>query len=344
MALTTPIITNLIQPFPATQSYDVTFNVVGGDQVVSNELEIQKTLDNLQVYLLKIDSFQFKHTIPQNTLVNGIEYKARLRTYNVSGQYSNWSNWVVFYCHSNPQITIPTIVDGKVNNQTVLFTGTYTQAENDLLQSYRFLLYNNLSNLIQSYEEKFDGLLQQEITSLENNENYYIELKTISVHGMEGTSGKIPFLAQYIAPQLTSAITLENLSDEASIKVTATIIQIIGQIGSGLISYENNELVNLKNGMIYFQDGFSLSGNFTLKLWLKNITENTIFLKLVSGLGILELKFEENRIHLYKYANNDVFKYHIWTNETISPLSTDIVYIGLQQIDNYCNIYTQIVV
>jgi hypothetical protein len=338
MALTTPRIISPIIPFSASQSYTFKFSVISGDQVYSNELEIQKNSDYTQVYLLKIDSFKFEHTINAGVLTNGVEYRCRIRTYNANGQYSNWSDWVVFKCLSTPIVQITNIIDGKINNQTYTFTGSYSQAEGELLQSYKFLLYNGQGVLLSVSPELFDGLLQYEFTGLQNGVTYKIELKVITVNQVEATTGLVSFIPNYIQPRLATVITLKNIKDQASVEVSANIIQIIGY-GSNF-TYENNEWANVKNGMVYFQDGFNINKDFTLKIWLKNITENEIFLRLLGKYGEIRLIYYQNKIRAYKIVNN--FTSYFVSNEITISAVDNVVFIFMQQINDLINLQAEI--
>lgn len=277
-----------------------------------------------------------------NTLTNTTEYKARIRTYASNGiTYSQWSDWIVFWCFENPIVTITNIIDGTINNQTYTFTGSYTHSDN--LQSYRYLLYDNNQTLIQSYSEIFDLLLEQEVAGLENGIKYYIELKTISIHEMSGTSGLIEFIPNYIQPRLSTVLSLENLSNQAAIKVTANVIQIIFEILEGIISYIDNDLVDLTNATIYAQEGFDISNNFTLKIWCKSLPVDESFLILYGEQGNIELKYYNSKIHLIKNINTSSVQYHIASNE-INPLDTDLIAIVVQYINNLFDIKCDIIV
>jgi len=343
LALTKPIIP-LILPFPATVNYTLLYNSVGGSQVVYNEIEIQKNSDNTQIFLEKIQSFVYEHLIPANGLVNNTEYKVRIRTYDVTNSTpSSWSDWVVFFCFSTPIVTIDNIIDGVINNQTFTFEGTCTTQ--DPLNSYRYLLYDEHQTLIQTFDESFDGLLKQEITGLDNNETKYLELKVITDNNMEGSSGLIEFTPVYIQPRLASAINLENYLEQGSIKITANIIQIIGH-NTGSISYENDELVVIPSGStVYFDtaNGFSLGKDFTLDIWCKGLTEDLVFLKLMSDYGYIELIYYENKIHAFKHLYNNGIIPHYASNE-LEFISTDNIYIHIEQINDALSLQIGIVV
>jgi len=336
LALTKPILTSPIIPFPATENHIIKFSS-SGSQVVYNEIEIYTSITSppdIPIFSEKIQSFVFEHLIPLNTLTNNTEYKVRIRTYDVTNiTYSSWSDWVVFFCFSIPVVTIDNIIDETINNQTFTFNGSCTTQ--DPLNSYKYLLYDENQTLIQAFSELFDGLLEQEITGLDNGEKKYLELKVITDNNMEGTSGLIEFTPIYIQPRLASAINLENYLEQGSIKITANIIQIIGH-NIGSISYENDEWVVIPNGStVYFDmtNGFSLSKDFTLDIWCKGLTEDLVFLKLMSDYGYIDFIYYENKIHCFKHLYNNGIIPHYASN-ILEFILTDNIYIHIEQIND----------
>jgi hypothetical protein len=349
MALQKPVIKNIVY-LDATKDYIIEFNSISGDQVVSNEIEIYNNLTSTLVYTLKIDSFEFFHTIPLNTLTNNIEYKIRLRTYNISAQYSEWSSYDVFWCLLPATVTVTNIVNGKVNNETYTFTGSYVNSNsNDSLQSYKYFLYNIENNIVGFSSEIFDGLLLYEFSNLRNSEIYKVEIKTISTLGMENTSGLIQFIPDYIAPKLNSILTVENIYNEGSVKLTANIISVLGVIVSGSISYENNDWVNLLSGVIKFEEGFRFDSDFTMKIWCKSLVDNQVFLELFSPIGKIEIKRVGNRIEGFKYVTDSVGNklgtiFSRFASNQLDFLSTDTLFIWVQHIDNLLDIRLEKVV
>ena len=346
MALITPSI-SLVKPFSSTQSQTFKFSVSSAsDQVVRNNLVIENNTTNVEVYNQSVESFQLQHILPINTLTNGQEFRAHIKTGNISNEWSNFSDWIYFYVLSSPTITIDSVVDGKVNNSTINFSSTYTQLESELLQSYKYLLYDSNQNLIQTYSEQFsDGStpLTQEITGLENNVLYHIEVKTISIHGQEGSSDLIPFRPFFIAPRLLTTLNVENLQSQGAIKLSCQLIQEIGKVDSGTIQYVDNDWIDLTLGQISFQEGFSLGSDFVLKLWCKNIPDDKVFLRLVSEYGRLELIKYNNLIHAFKYLTNSTIYSHFSSNSLV--VGTDVEFmIYLQSLNNALEIAQQLVV
>lgn len=331
MTLTTPQVFSF-KPFPSTEEYIFYFHVVSGNQVVKNQLQIQKTLDNTTVYNNTQETFQFSQTVAGSTLTNNTEYRYRFRTYDISNNVSQWSAWTVFLCLAKPIVTIDNIIDGKVNNQTFIFRGSYYQENGELLQSYRYYLYNEDGTPIAYSPEMFDGLLEYEFGGLQNNKIYNVELKVITVNQIEESSGLTQFTAEYIQPRLSTVVGLENLEDNAGISVNANIIQIIGK-GENY-SFIDNEKADVTNGRVWFDEGFSIERNFTLKIWLENIIKNKPFLKLYSNHGYIELSYYGERIHAFKYMYDGGLVSHFASNNEIGMVSSDKVYIFMQQIND----------
>lgn len=330
--LTTPIL-NEIKTFSAIESYEFTFNVIGGSQVVANNLVIEKIDNNIEVYNQTKEAFNFRHELPANTLTNGVNYRAKIRTKDISGNFSNFSVSLLFWCYSKPSLYITTINyddQNRVYNQTVIFETIYSQSENELLQSYRYLLYDENKNLLSSFPEHYsDGndMLTQEIAGLENGRLYYIEVITLSPNGNAGTTGLVHFRPFYIAPKLTVTVTPENLPEQGAIKISANIIQIIlklydnngNQINPMDVEYVSDDYIDMNRidyAKLVADEGFNiLQNNFLLQLWCKDLPENKVFLTLYSPQGKLEMFKLNNRIRVYKYIDRLDFQGYFVSNE-----------------------------
>jgi hypothetical protein len=357
--LTRPILSSL-QVIDATLLNLIKYAVIGGEQVFGYHVQIYNNSNNTLVYENKVFSFIFQININPNVLTNGIEYKLKIRTFNgtVLGDFSNiesncseFSDDLILKCYTTPTITITNLLqdtsgNNMIKNQTFTFSGTYSQVQGVSLKSFRYLLYDKNKILKQSFNEKFQltGDLQQEITGFENNETYYIELLTINQYNVEASSGLIEFYAQYIQPRIRQILSAENDYDNASINVQAKIVRVLFE-GENY-TFENDDWINLKNGHIHIkQDGsFNVDRDFTLKIWLKDITENVDFLTILGGQGKIRLELRENRIHGYKeYDDMDIYS-HYATNLIDSYNSETVFFIFLQQINGMLNLRHEIVI
>ena len=319
--LTTPIL-NDIKTFDAVNGYTFTFDVRGGSQVIGNNLVIERISDNVEVYNQTQETFNFRHNLPAYILANGVNYRAKIRTKNINNNWSSFSNALLFWCYSKPDLYITTIDydnQNRVYNQTVVFGTTYFQAQGEILQSYRYLLYNENKDLLNSFPEQFaDGSLPltQEVAGLENGKLYYLEVITISPSGNTGTTGLINFKPFYITPKFTVTLTPETIPEQGAIKVSANIVQIIlklyddngNQINPMDIEYIDDDWLDMNRvdyDKLIADEGFDiLYGNFILQLWCKNLSENEVFLTLYAPQGRIEMFKLNDRIRVYKYIDN----------------------------------------
>ncbi len=322
-----------ILPFPATENHTIYFDVSGiSQQIFYNELEIKLSSDTSQVvYLQRVQEFRYQHTIPTNTLTNGNQYVAVTRIYDSTNALIGESTPIFFYCLSTPILTIPTIVNGEVGNQTVSFQGVYTQVEGELLQSYKFILYDDNQNKISESPEIYSDAIQYEFSELENRVKYFIELITITVNELATTTGLVEFTPRYVAPRFNSSIELQNLYDEASILVKCNIIRIVGIPDIEPVSYID-DMTDLTNNGVWFNDGFNLSGNWTIQMWVKDIVDNSTFFKMIAKDGShIKLEYKQNKINLYKMMNEEYMLQKVIGNVEIDTAST-LVYICIKHI------------
>lgn len=342
--LTKPILPVDIIALDKSNKQSFPFFISGGDQVVKNEMEIQKQSNSIEVYKQTQETFKFVHTVPANTLTNGTLYQYRIRTYNINNQTSSWSKWQLFYCYSTPSITMD--ISKIVNNSSVLITGTYTQSENEELQSYQYSLYNENDVLIAASTVKYDELLKHQFSGLTDNNKYKVELKVTTKHKMITTTGKQAFTVEYLKPQIPTVLLLENLKSQGKIKATVNIINIEGSSNDTPV-YKNNTYIDLTSNdhKVWFDEGFNLSGDFTLKVWCKGLINNTDFLVLYGDKDTEEtpyritLNYLNNKIHVYEKVQS--IDYYIYSEE-INLTEEDIVYIYLNRINNLLTIHGEV--
>ncbi|NFV19167.1 hypothetical protein FDF96_04640 [Clostridium botulinum] len=314
--LTKPLLLQNNIIFDATKDYKFKFNVIGGDQVFKNELKIQDVETNNTVYQKIIESFQLQHLIYKNKLKNKVEYKAQIRTYNINGDKSDWSDYCIIRCFFTPTVSITNLekdTGGRViiRNQTYDFKGEIL-TDGDVLQSYKFFLYDRDQILIDKSPNIFDKKLEYQFTGLDNETKYYIELKVLTQNNVEATTGLVEFTPVYIKPRTKSAIDLINDYENAQIKIETNVIQILFRILDGTISYEDSEWINLNKGSIIAEDrdGFDVKGNWSLKMYVKDLKDDKPFVTLYDeNDGYIEFVMYNDRIHIWK--TQDGIFYHV---------------------------------
>ena len=209
----------------------------------------------------KIESFATHTTI--QSLTKGVEYKYQVTVWDVENN-SITSDWAVFTCRSTPTASI-TLGD-KVLSPTYLFQGYYSQAQGIPIRSFTFVLYEN-NRVVATSGEVFAANIQHEFSGLNNNKTYEIELQVISQDNLRYITPRKEFRVEFLVPETLLEVKVENNPANASVKITWIPVQITG-MPKGNVFFVNDK-VNLLDGSVTFDENFSVTGDFTLRLWLE---------------------------------------------------------------------------
>lgn len=323
--LTTPYIVNLpLGAYDKKNEIKIYFQAtqVGNDLVVANEVVVEDEVTRTQVYSNKINNFSFEHTIPANIFENGKEYRVKIRTYNFIGECSDWSNWETFHCFTKPTFIINNVSNFiEMNNFT--FQGLYLQLEDEPLESFNFVLYDEYGYPIKVSDVRFNlNEMSFEVIGLMDEKNYSIEMKGETLHGMKITTGKIPFRVDVIKPATSLAMNVENVASEGHVKISSNILEVYGDSTNGNVSYYNDDYVDLRadGAMVEFENGFTLGNNFTLRLWGRNVSNGGVFLQLYdrdsgTAMGrLIEVSYFYGRFQVRKRMRN-LSPYYIYSDE-----------------------------
>lgn len=336
----TPIITQFT-PINATESNNIKFTYTGQNQIVKNNMVVE-TLTGVEIYNQIQNTFNLWHSLPINTIVNGNTYRVKIRTADINNVWSNFSDFVIFYALALPTISILSIdVSGHVYNQTIIFQTSYSHPNSELLQSYRYYLYDSNKNLKMAFPEVYsDGktLLTQEITGLNNGEKYFLEVKIVTVKGQVSTTGKIDFIPSYTTPKMASGLFVENVKEQGSVKISTSAKQIMFKVldntGNEILKedivYINNTKIDMNKQeyeKLISSDGFYIEKNdFILQVWLENIVDDEILFKIFSPNGWFEIIYYNNCFHCFKrYYDNNLVSHFISNNITLIGQTTLLV-------------------
>lgn len=276
--LTQPII-NPIAAFDATQNHVVTFLAIGGAQVVGNRIVISDNQTGETIYDNRVITMQLAHTIPANTLTNGGYYNVVIYTIDSANNFSQASVPVPFYCYSQPTLTINNIpASSTIENGTYTFQGSYAQQENEILNSYQFILYDsNKTVLSQSdviYYSSNDSL-SYTFVGMSNDTSYYIELKGQTVNSTEITTGLLYFTVRYSQPASFAIVDLVNDCENGFIQISSNIVAIDGKSNPEPPIYIDNKEVDLRepDSWVRWDEGFNIKDDFTMRIWGKDFND-----------------------------------------------------------------------
>lgn len=247
--LTQPII-NPIAAFDATLSQEITFLVIGGAQVLGNRIVISDNQTGDIVYDNKVTTMKLAHVIPANTLTNGGYYNVVIYTLGSLDSVSSPSVPVPFYCYSQPVLTINNIpATETIENGTYTFQGNYLQQENEVLDSYQFILYDSNKNILSKSDVIYyqtNNSLSYTFVGMSNDTSYYIELKGQTVNSTLITTGLLYFTVRYSQPASFAIVDLVNDCANGYIQISSNIVAIDGKAEPAPPVYIDNKEVDLR--------------------------------------------------------------------------------------------------
>lgn len=347
MALTRPILYSTVA-FDANQEHIFNFNVIGGDQVVRNQLTIIRQYDNEIVYQSSQEGFVYNHVLTANSLINGEYYLAYIQTYNYLNQISSNSNSIQFYCYTTPTFNFQNIpLSGIINSQSYDFEVYYYQNEFESLNSYIFNLYNSQGNLIATSGTLYSQNLSNELVisykfdGFANNTNYYVRATGITAEGTQISTNLNLFYVQYTTPPEYSIIELNNNCENGYITIKSNLVEIDGQSYPAPPIYtDNNTSIDLTNSEDYVSwgYGYKINGDFLASLWGHDFNDNTTIITMKdaaeeNSLIVNYKKYDNNLYYAELFVNNGNVYYYIYSN-MINILNGDNIQVVFKRIGN----------
>lgn len=308
MALTRPTLLNQVA-FDATQSQTFVFTVTGtSSQVVANQLIIRNQETNDIVYQEKQETFKYEHIVNADELTNGVYYNATLTVFDAEGNESPSSIPIQFWCYSTPVLTFTNLpMNNIISNTSFNFQFSYTQAENEALNSYVVNLFNASQVQIST-----SGILYADngtppytgnytFTGFENNSTYYIQVNGLTVEGTSISTVLQQFSVQYTRPDIFTLMQLNNNCDEGYITIASNIVSIEGESNPSPPTYIDDKEVDLteEGSWVQWNDGFSITGNMLTRLWFRKPNNYSTIMQMSNTDGqIITLNF------MLGYENN----------------------------------------
>ena len=353
MALTRPTL-NSTAAFDATKQHTFTFNVIGGTQVVANQLVIRNNITNEIVYTEKQETYKYEHIVNAGELANGIYYNAVLITFDAQGNESQASIPIQFYCYTAPIIQFTNIpASGIIQNASFNFEFLYTQSENERLNSYVVNLYNSAKVLLSTSGSVYvvNGMPPYTgsylFSGFENNTIYFIELNGVTINGTIVSTGLLQISVNYIQLDLFSLMELSNNCNGGYITLKSNIALIEGSSNPTPPTFIENKEVDLTDAdsWVKYDSGYEVINNFLARAWVRKPAPYSTLIQFSNTSGqTIEVRFMKG----YEYADDETMKayievivssllgrsYYIYSNYV--PILTDDKYytIWLTRVNN----------
>lgn len=345
MALTTPTLLPVVA-WDATQEFTFYFNVVGGSRVVGNRLTIRNNATNVLVYQETQTTFRYEHTVPADTLTNGVYYNATIATVDNDGNISAESIPIQFWCYSTPSVRFTNISTGDVvSDASFSFEFEYNQIEGELLNTYVMNLYNSFGTLLSTSgvvntidgTPPFNGSYM--FSGLEDRTIYLVELVATTINGTVVATNREEFEVQYIFPDIFTLVELHNNCEEGYITITSNVKLIEGEVVPPPAVYIDNKELDLRSGSNYWQSGYTLNGDLIMRVWFREPTPYSEIVRLSNTDGqSISLKFMQG------YENNEATEMEAYMSLTVNALDGASYYIEsnfvpIQTSADYYNIW-----
>lgn len=290
MSNPTPILNN-INAFDATKGTTISFNIIGGTDIVrSNIAYIYDLSTNDLICTHLYISTESIHELPPNTdpsivyasgkssedFVNNKNYYLQIQTFTNTAGTAGGSGMSVaktFWCLFNPALSvnaIPAAISTTSYNVGATYTTNITDVTipvTNIIQQYKFDLYTATGTLVQT-SGNIIGSGEQEGTSttynitynfsgLVVNNSYYVVVTTTSTEGMTVSAQSNTFTVSIDTPTVGGAIVNNNACDGYISVVSNLSDEYGGHVSGEIASFETdsvNNVSSLKVNMEPIQD------------------------------------------------------------------------------------------
>lgn len=317
--------------------------LVGGDLQYAFEIEIYVNDGSTTPFYSvgRTPSYTSQAKLPANTLINGVEYKWRVRTYNATNQVGPWSDYSLIRASSWP---VPTIanVSGTIHAQNYRFEGVYSQPENVPIKSYYFRLYQGGRIIRESpvtYSQEISATF-----SLESDQEYEVDLVVVSQYDITGISPKYPFDTSYQKPGASTGIVAQNLRDQGAVRIqwqNPTVITLPTAKEPQFVPGVYDRALNLADGNeVSYRASFS--GQSTVMFWVIPAQDSVDFggeiTRLASsGGGYVAVGYDNPTQKFYAVVKNGAQT--LVRGSTVKSFSVgDHVFLAVTQQDCYVGI------
>lgn len=323
----------------------ISFSYSGG-LIKKVMIKVISALDNIVIYGAgdegddkTITTAKTEYTIPSNSInVNlyGTQYYIQIKVIENNNTESPWSDSVFAIFINTPEFEFANAAGDDdnpmlVDNSYLDVILSYTQNENELLQEYKFYLYNSVKSLISSTENFYDvDNMSYRFNGFEDG-IYYIRATGNTIHNYAVDTGLIKISVDYVTPESYSIFYLDNNYKGGYISYYTNIVSI-DYYGDDTFEFENGYIdLTDPNKKLYYDRGFNIKDNCTFKIKGKDLyRSNVIFFEayeenLKYGFYITSYIYDDDTIRYKLIALNGMNKYVLYSPSIPPLLPEDLV-------------------
>lgn len=313
-----------ITPFDSANGATVSFTW-NGNQIYKVRCIIKENESGTIVYDKTVSNMKQSYTIEANSgLVNGTYYIMYITVFDVDNNESDLQNiGTPFYCFTTPTFSLSISNGDVIKASSYSVSLTYSQEEDELLNSYEIILYSYQQIQLQNSGTLYDtDNMSYLISGMENAMQYYVRATGTTLHGILLDTGYISFNVAYTQHQIFQTVELNNLPDIGGIELRSNIISTEGQPESEVEYIDGH--ADLIDNSVTFDVGYEVKGNnsHVFSFYEPNLNESIATIKDESGSmvincyyregifdnsngkkAVIELNAESNGVHYVIYSN-----------------------------------------
>lgn len=252
MTLSTPLLYSVDAFDPA---YEHTFEFsYSGNQAVSNRAIITDNETQEQIYNVNQNGLKLAHVLPAGTLEVGHSYLIQIQVYDANGNMSDLSDAVLFYCFTTPQFYFENLSDGdKISSANLTLVLSYSQAENEPLNEYKYYFYDMTHELIYTSDSYYtEENMTHTIYGLKTDCVYYVQAIGQTTHGMHLDTGILELIVNYHKTTGNMALKVANDPSSSCVVIKSNIIDIKHTLDNENYTIENG-IVNLNDNTLTYE-------------------------------------------------------------------------------------------
>ena len=223
------------------------------------------------------DKSTLYHTVPANSITNGVNYKWIITVYENTNNVTSGEQF--FKSYGNPTVTLS--IPLTISTQAYSPRAIYYHPQSISIQKFKYILYDSSDNVLTETDYFYSANLTYDFDGFLNGSTYQIECIVMDQNDITVSSGKQSFNVNYSQPNVNVTPVVEILEDKSASKIKwGKAVQVSG-VTTGIISYidflsSNNKAINLEPYII--QTNLTNDRNSTEinPMDLYNYTESTL--------------------------------------------------------------------
>ena len=314
-----------ITPFDAANGATISFTW-NGNQIYKVRCIVKENESGTTVYDKTTSTMKTSYTIEADSgLENGTYYIMYITVFDVDDNESDLQSiGTPFYCFTTPTFSLSISDGGVIIASSYSVTLTYSQEEDEILNSNEIILYSYQQIQLQTSGTLYDTEnMTYLLSGMENAMQYYVRATGSTIHGIVLDTGYISFNVAYTQAQIFKTIETNNMPEIGGIELRSNIISTEGDPESEVEYIDGH--ADLRENSVNFDVGYEVSGDnsHVFSFYSPNINDAVATIKDESGgmiincyyregifddtngvkKALIELNAESNGVHYVIYSN-----------------------------------------